>query len=320
MFLNHHAFKAQEHKNFLETSRAQSQEINFLARLVERNPYLQDFELCPGYIFQANREGCYCLKNRTSIVFFTFRYTDQKQLVVTTSFGQEKFSLIADLINKWNGPIICKNVSLSEIMAFKAIGFECYSHSEQWDEFSKFDDNSYPEQIIETNKTSSLEGRHYSSLREELRRSERKYEVHLSTYQPAKHIRVFMKLLERWAEQMKARNGGQKYDYIGSHVLFGWKSPFLDSFLIRDEKDNPIGFLTFSKISATTLGFNALINDFSYAHSYRRLMYLGINYAAESGYQYINIQGSEDRDQYFSKRRFKADIELRKIHMKFRTQ
>lgn len=80
-----------------------------------------------------------------------------------------------------------------------------------------------------------------------------------------------------------------------------------------------MGLLCFSRISDSCLGFNALINDFSYRNLYRWMMHEGVRIAKTKGFRYLNIQGSEDADQYQSKQRFKAEIEIPKKHLVLKT-
>lgn len=114
---------------------------------------------------------------------------------------------------------------------------------------------------------------------------------------------------------MSNRNGGSNQSYVNSHSFYGCENRDYYQFLVFSDSSEPIGFLSFSKISSTCLGFNALINDFAFFNSYRLCMWEACKIAHQIGFNYLNIQGSEDIAQFESKKRFKGQIQQQKIHM-----
>ncbi len=81
-----------------------------------------------------------------------------------------------------------------------------------------------------------------------------------------------------------------------------------------------IAFTNFSEISKTTLAYNMIIMNFDYRNLCRKLIYEGAQIAHSLGYEFLNIQGSETEKQHKSKRRFKAEIEIAKKHMAYRSK
>ena|SRR3989338_1576724 len=87
--------------------------------------------------------------------------------------------------------------------------------------------------------------------------------------------------------------------------------------LLPQEPRTPCGDFFFSEVSPKCLGYNVLVNDFEYRNLYRMLMLEGARISDSLVYQYLNIQGSEDTNQYISKRRMKAEFEIQKEHLIF---
>lgn len=294
---------------------------NFKALQERYQPEALDFEYNLGYLLQATRNDTFiCTEDETQVVYTRKSLDEISPYVIVTSAGKDSVSLIErvakELAKKSSRDIIAKNVGENLETRLKERGFEDYTEEERWDEISKYDDNTFPQQIVCTKEVSELRGSKYSSLREELKRFNREYSVSIEDYCDEKD---FDTILEKWAKQMEERENLVQKEVERSHLMFREKKPYFFQYLVRDDTSgNVIGFMCFSRISENCLGFNALINDFSYRNLYRYMMYQGIKISYDLGYQYINLQGSEDLNQYRSKRRFKADIEIKKKHLVYR--
>lgn len=284
----------------------------------EHQPNALDFEYCTGYLRQATRNGCFERTEDDTSIIWTRRQPNKDRYVIVASSGKNRVGIIEstskELAKESEKDVVVKNVGRDLEVKLKASGFEDYRDDERWD-YSKYDDNTYPQQIVDTEKCSSLEGPKYSSLREELMRFRRKVPIKVVPYKSKERVKS---LLERWAEQMSRRDANMNYDeLIRSHEDFIESNTAYLQFEILNP-DSVVGFISLSEISRRCMGFNALINDFSYRNLYRAIMFEGIKIVNEHGYHFVNLQGSEDEDQHKSKRRFKAGTEIPKKHLVYR--
>lgn len=163
-------------------------------------PETIDFELNIGYIEQATRSGCFVASDENSIIFCSIRPKDEgNQLIIATHFGPTKFVLLASIADVYSGPIVIKNVNTEEIGLLKKLGFREYRLSEAWDSMTRFDDNTYPEQILNTKNISELTGSVYARLREDFSRTLKKYKISIKEYSSSMDKFFFDKLLSLWA-------------------------------------------------------------------------------------------------------------------------
>jgi hypothetical protein len=72
-----------------------------------------------------------------------------------------------------------------------------------------------------------------------------------------------------------------------------------------------------SPISHRCLAFNALVSDPDSPSSFRIWVIAAAALAADLGYDWLNVQGSEDRAQHLSKRKLRPGLELTKTHLVF---
>lgn len=284
-------------------------------------PEALDFEYNLGYLLQSTRNGVFVQVEGDTAIVYTRKSLDQNSsYVIVASAGKNPESLIEktakELVAESGRDVIVKNVGEDLESRLKAISFEDYTEEESWDNYSEYDDNTFPQQIVSTKEVGELRGPKYSSLREELSRFSREYSISLETYCNESD---FDEILEKWAIQMEERDSLNREETKRSHLMFKEKSLKFPQYIVREDNSREvIGFMSFSEISKNCLGFNALINDFSYRNLYRFMMHQGIKIANKLGYQYVNLQGSEDLNQYRSKRRFKANIEINKKHLVYR--
>ena len=296
--------------------------LQHFKNLQEKNqPQVVDFEYSVGYIAQATRNGLYIATSDETAVVFTHRDDDpHSKYVIVVSSGLQRAELIRNiapqLASSSQKDVIVKNVGADLESRLLQRGFEQYLPEEQWDNYARYDDNTFPQQVIDSEEYCGLRGSKYASLREELRRFERQYSLSLRPYETKDDISM---LVRKWASQMKERNGVNEDELLRSHQMFLDHNSDYVQYVVEDNKSGQIiGYMSFSKISDNTLGFNVLINDFSYRNLYRVMMDKGIEIAHDQGFRYINLQGSEDEAQYRSKRRFKAEIEIPKKHLVYR--
>ena len=290
--------------------------LNFRGIIRRFHPESKHFEFCNGYITQAIRNHPQVYSpNKDTIVFFTKKSAGNRTpYVIVCSAGKNRLNAIKELAlilyNKSKQKVIIKNVDkeLAKLEKFK--GFRKYKEGESWDNISKYDDNTFPQLIIEINKDIDLEGTPFKRLREELHLFDRRFNIELIKYKE-QHKKIFAELLNKWASQMSERMGLDKKEVIKATQMFGFLRDDFFQYLVYEKRTKRyVGFVSLSTISELCLGYNALINDFNYEGLYRKLMYEGVKIAARLGFKFLNLQGSEIKEQFDSKLKLRPDIKL----------
>jgi hypothetical protein len=292
--------------------------LKFFRQLIETyHSETLEFEYCNGYILQATRNGFFAWESDENITIFTKR---DDGYVIIASAGKERGTAIWQMAHYLHEhaqtPVKIKNVNHSLERELLNLGFRHYRVDEWWNGESKYDDNSFPEQVLETEALTKLEGSEYQSLREERNRFNRESQIVVSKIKYCTPELV-EGLLVSWIDNMYIRNGWDKKELRASHEIFFVDRPDLMQYGAYDSNNNLIGLLVFSEISSQCLGFNVLINDFELRNLYRILMFEAAKIANSLGYPFLNIQGSEDTNQYLSKRRMHSKKEIYKEHLIF---
>ena len=279
-----------------------------------------DFELCNGYILQATRNYFDSRKFSDGIVIFTKKLYGDNFVVVTsagTNRAENIYTVAKELFENSSKHVVIKNVGKELESRLLKLGCRHYRVDEWWDDQSKYDDNSFPEQILNAKQSTSLDGPNYKSLREECARFNRGYQIEVKRWNIC-NPEMTKELLKKWVDNMHIRNDWDKNELHASHEMFCNSREDLIHFGVYDSKnDKLIGFMVFSEVSSKCLGYNVLVSDFEYKNLYRVLMLEGAKIANSLGYQYLNVQGSEDTNQYLSKRRLQSEFEIPKEHLIF---
>ncbi len=282
---------------------------------MQYQPETQDFCYSLGYIQQATRNGLYVDEDETNSVIYTKRHQKSDQLVIIASAGQDRDKYIAEsavrLVNASQKPIIIKNVDT--MTTLYQYGCRDYTPTEKWDNLSRYDDNTFPQQVVSVNDACSLRGKNYRKLRWEMKRFD---EGALLEVHPYTSPALFDFLMDKWVRDICIRTGCDEEEARRSNMMYRIPDPDIyHQFQIKDYRHHWLGIINFSHISMTTLAYNMMIVNPEYRNIYRRCIYEGIKIAQKLGYEYLNLQGSETLGQHLSKRRFKANIEIPKKHM-----
>ena len=280
---------------------------------VKYNSESLDFNLCNGYIVQSTRASIESCFDEENIVILT-RKGDIP--VITTWTGKQPITLIGRLVSNFPGKrIVIKNVDEKIKGSLSILGFKDYGEYDSWDAASKYDDNSYPELVLNTEKLVSLEGSEFQSLREDLNRFNREYNISVEEFSNF-DFSLIQELFTTWISSMSDRNGWAERQLVDSTKVLFTNQYGIKNYIIKDELNGRvIGWMNFSECSKKCLGFNVLVNDFEYYNLYRIMILKACGIAQELGYEYLNIQGSEDEGQYISKLRMKPEVQLKKVHM-----
>jgi hypothetical protein len=281
-----------------------------------------DFELSVGYIHQATRHGFGAFVAPDNVTLVT-RDPVSDRPVIVASVGKDRAERIAnvarELHHRFRRPVVVKNVGPVLEEELRGRGLRDYVDGEHWRPWAPRDDNTFPEQILENRALARLVGTRYRKLRHERNQLLRRYRLEISPRSPARPGRDGPdRLLAAWATRLGRRTGLWPEDLVETVRGLLAPRPGLLHYEARDHDTGAlVALFVLSPISRACLAFNALVNDPGHPSSFRVFVLAAASLAAGLGYDFLNVQGSEDRTQHLSKRKLRPVTELPKTHLVF---
>jgi len=263
------------------------------------------------YILQSCRYNGGALKENDEILFYGFKQ-DNSGIIISNFFGKNKFLISACeyLQDKYNLPIIYKNVKNEDVAKFVKMGFKTYNESENWDDNSKFDDQTFPQRIFNLKKFSEMKGKEYALLRQEINKANRKYSIQCKEYSMKEDRMKIEKLLRK---QDKKVPGG----YASQSMFLDFESDNDHESLIYTSKNKIIGFMISDRISKKCCAGSGLVYDTDFSGITLLLCQLMAKELIKKGFKFMNLQGSEHKNLDQWKLKFKPKISLINQHLIF---
>jgi hypothetical protein len=281
-----------------------------------RRPQSKNYEDSWGYVIQATRyHGLKWHDQETgSLIFFGRRSETDPTLVVPSFFATpaELTAIVNHVQYKLNVPqTIIKNVSPEDVTSLRPYGFRPYQESEGWSAEARFDDQTYPQQIVDLQKLMEKRGNAYHHLRKALN----KYpDVTIRTYQETDKDDVLAIFAAKDGSTRRTQER-PKGMYFESHAMY--PEADIDKFVTIDNGSGEIiGFSATSDISPlTTASVASLFRpDATKARIWCTYHILAKKY--DEGFQLANLGGSEFEATYlFRRRTFRPAEELEKTHL-----
>jgi hypothetical protein len=279
-------------------------------------PGSKNYEDSWGYIIQATRYGGFKLYDSAarSLIFFGRKSPADPSLVIPLFFAEPSYlaATARQVQRSLNAPqIIFKNINPQDIPAFLPYGFREYQAGERWSAAARFDDQTYPQQIVKLQMLEHPKGRKYHQLKRQLNK---KPPVTLRPYQAADKEAV-LEVFVLKDGNTKATPGKETGMYYASHAIY--PDADIDKFVVTDVTTNKIvGFTAMSDISARTTALVASIftPDTKIASVWAIHQTLLVKYRA--GFQFANVGGTETDGSYtFLNHTFRPIEELEKTHL-----
>lgn len=320
---NPNKYELNNHKNLSQTSYLSNivpTDEKLLRETVLRvRPLSINYEDSWGYIIQATRYGGFKWydHHNKSLIFFGRKSENDPILVVPSFFAEQKYlANIVTLVQKTiKAPrTVLKNIKPEDVESFLPFGFRPYKKDESWCPEARFDDQTYPQLVIDLKNVEKKKGNRYKKLRTALNK---KPKITIRKYNETDKNDV----LEIFALKDGTSNNTverSKGIYYASHIMY--LASNLDKFVIIDnETKNIIGFTATSDISSinTTLVASLFKPGFKIASVWGIYQTLIIKYL--QGFQKINLGGSETSGSYnFMRRTFQPVIKLKKTHLVYK--
>ena len=315
---------------FSEVSKLVPSDKKLLQKAIQQfRPDSKNYEDAWGYIIQATRYGGFKWYDPKtgSLIFFGKKSDNDPTLVVPNFFAEPKY--LAGILTKVQRAVkssktILKNIDPDEITLYTPFDFRPYRKNEYWNAQYRFDDQTFPQGIIDLKQTTEAHGKMYHPLRRALNKNPY---ISFRKYQASDKKAV----LDLFSSKDRTLNGIQeKGIYYVSHAMYPTAN--LDKYVVTDDETGEIlGFIATSEINQkyTTLVASIFRRGLTVNTSKRTedtrsyiVSIWGIYHTFvekyKEGYRFINVGGNESIKPYtFLQRTFHPFIELPKTHLVF---
>lgn len=288
----------------------------FQETVLKFRPISNYYEDSWGYIIQATRYGGFKWynKNTGSLILFCRKSSTDNTLVVPNFFAKMPYlkKVLHQILEIEHGnKVIFKNIDPSHKKAFISKGFREYKHSEYWDKFAKFDDQTYPQLVIDLHKLAVHKGRPYRNLRTALRKRPNVIFREYKDIDKDQVLNIFA-LRDGIKNNTFSKEEGM---YYASHAMY--PDANIDKFVIVENITNEIlGFIAASDISTRNTTLVASIFKPGVKVESIWGMYQAMLVKHQEGFRQINIGGFETEGTYnFLRRSFRPVQQIERTHL-----
>jgi hypothetical protein len=283
-----------------------------IAEMVQRyRPESKYYEDSWGYIIQSTRFSGFKLHDpvNNSLIFFGRKSASDNTLVIPSYFApKEQFiKMISDVLKSdESNKLILKNVNLSEIGEFIKCGFREYKDDEFWFEDARYDDQTFPQLVVDLTKLKEARGKKYYKLR--------------SVQNKLKNLLLRNYNMEDKNDALnlfRLKDGQTHGMYYSSHEMYP-DAPLDKYVTVSKNESKVIGFTALSRVSSDTVALVAAIFNTTYKSSSVWGIYKTLMIAHVQGFKYANLGGTERAGvNNFMKEKFRPVDEIKKTHLIF---
>ena len=303
--------------SYAELSDIVPSDKNLLQTAVRQmRPDSNNYEDSWGYIIQATRNGGFKWYDpqTASLIFFGRKSATNSTLVIPSFFADPEY--LAYVIRQVENTYqifhsIVKNVNSSDIGAFTPYGFRPYKKTECWFAEARFDDQTYPQMVIDLRKTIEAKGKFFQNLRTTLNKMP---PIEIKKYRNTD----YKKILELFHLKDKAstnRISDVKKMYFTSHAMY--PQARVDKFIVIDKKTKKIiGFIATSDITSNNTALVASIFKPGVRIESVWGIYKTFELKYHEGFKLINLGGNETKGTFnFMREKFRPVEMLHKTHL-----
>lgn len=266
-----------------------------------------------GYIIQSTRYGGFKWYDPSSgyLIFFSRKSENDPTLVVPSFFADPEYlSYVIHSVQKTlkTSQAILKNINPEDVKKFLPLGFRPYKENENWCPEARFDDQTYPQLIIDLKKLKVAKGTIYENLRAALNKkpnaSIRKYHK-----KDKNEVLNLIELIDKNHKKIK------KGAYYESHKMYP-ESGIDKSVIINNKTGEIIGFIGTSDISSTATALVASPTKPNIKNTNIWGIYYVMLAKYQKGFKLATLGGCEFKTTYkFKKEKFRPIKELEKTHL-----
>lgn len=281
------------------------------------------------YIIQSTFFKGYKYLDNDTLIAFTLKEPNKVPFVITKTLGKdalEKTILLANKLHEISDEkVIIKNLSDEQFDFFRKNGFSNYQKGDCWNKFYKYDDDTFPETVIQLRPLMKKQGEDYKSLRYHLNHFSKKVNFEIKEYTLDKHLVDASLVLDSWINSLEERY--PKYlqnDPIYIHSVDLHKKYINELPLGKNGQHyfaniiyantEPAGFALLSKISNNCIGVYSNFCKNTYKGLSETLLYYALERAYEAGFEFANFGGAEFENLLEFRYKFNPMAYLQKYH------
>lgn len=291
--------------------------------------FADDGTVCYGnswhYHRQAARNGWYKYYDGETLITMTTRGKGKYPYVLVRPMGKdaiEKTYILAKTLGERTGEkVIVKKIDEKQKHEFLRMGFEDYRDGDGWHQDYRYDDDTFPESVIDLVAMVAKTSREYRNLRRHLNQFERDHTCKIVRYDPKMHFADVSQLLKTWASEFVRRHPEETEDsLIESHMPYlhdiprGERGRDYFAFLFYID-ERPVAFSFAAKISRTTVGLFANVCDNSFPGLADAVVYRTFEKAQAAGFRFANFGGCESETLHTFRSRFKPSMRHKCSHV-----
>jgi hypothetical protein len=281
-------------------------------------PQSINYEDSWGYIIQATRYDGFKWYDpySGSLIFFGRKSNTDKTLVATTVFSEPEY--LANVIQTIQNILktektILKNINPEDVDSFTSYGFRTYLQEEGWSYDVPFDDQTFPQKIIDAKKLQEAKGDKYHNLRTNLHKE---HNLFYRRYEDSDKDNV-LKLFALKDGNTEINEQAKQGMYYISHAMY--PTADVQKYVITDKITNELlGFTATSEISKESKSAALVAAIFKPNISVLSIwgMYQTIVQSYREGYSFVSLGGCETEGTHiFMNRMFRPIIQLPKTHL-----
>ncbi len=299
-----------------------------LALARSRNTNALDYANARNFVTQSTFFGGHIHLQETGIVLATKRHPKQGPPVITQWFGpkgKQTAATLAETLAERGEKVIIKNIGQSERDWFVKNGFHDYREADGWSPFFRFDDDTYPQCVLDLGKTTKLAGPGLKTLRYHVKRFKRENDWKLLPLTPERRVDA-MTVHADWSRDYRKRHARFiQADPSNGHSVDLHRRFILDPQNIYNAKDllsfvlyaneRPCGFSLLERVSRTCVGLYSSIAASNKNGISETLILESLREAHEAGYRHANLGGSEFSSLHRFKLKFEPVQFIQKTHL-----
>lgn len=281
------------------------------------------------YIVQSTFFKGYKYFDGDTLIAFTLKEPNKLPFVITKALGKaalEKTILLANKLHKLsNEKVILKNLSDKQFDFFRKNGFSDYPKGDCWNNFYNYDDDSFPETVIQLRPLMDKKGEDYKSLRYHLNHFSKKVGFEIKEYDLSNHLSDANNVLNYWVNSIKERypkhlqNDPIYLHSVDLHRKYISELPagkngqhYFANILYANNQ--PAGFALLSKISDKCVGVYSNFCKNSHKGLSETLLYYSLARAYAAGFEFANFGGAEFENLLEFRYKFNPMTHLQRHH------
>ncbi|MBI4361018.1 DUF2156 domain-containing protein [Candidatus Micrarchaeota archaeon] len=284
-----------------------------------------------SYVMQSTFFGGYIHQENESAVLYTTRYPNQTPYVITKWLGPKGLGRVPELAEtlerKSGKPVIVKNLSENEFSFLERHNFRSYAPNEGWHSDYRYDEDTFPQTIVDLDALVTLKGPALKRLRHATTHFRKRKNAVALPYHPSMYEDA-VRVLSGWERHFSNRFDEKiRRDPLLLHSV-DLHHRYMESLYTRcDEKNvfsyvfyldgKPEGFSLAERTGKQSVGLYCNISTNRFPGFSETIVLETLRRAHAQGMNAANLGGSEFESLHQFKQKFGPSRYIQKTHAVF---